>query len=64
MTKLTGKRRFRSERKWGRERLILQVEETGRDYDYAGGYVHGVDFTRWRDARTEDLTASDAADRE
>lgn len=54
--KLTGNFRFRSEKKCFRaENLVLQVEETGIEYDYCGGFVDSYKSIRWRDAKTEDL---------
>jgi len=52
--KLTGKTRFRSSRPWIREVLILQVEETRREYDYPAQQAFIA--RRWRDATTEDIT--------
>jgi hypothetical protein len=57
--KLTGRRRFRSVRKWGREHLVLQVEEEYSDADYAGGFIHTFKGIRWRDATTKDLTVEE-----
>lgn len=52
---LTGRIRYRSETKWGRKILVLQVEENAESDDYAGGYVHTFRYTHWRDATVEDL---------
>lgn len=56
--KLTGNARFRSERSFfGRERIILQVEEGGLLGEKpVAGSVDSHWRSRWRDARTEDLT--------
>lgn len=63
MAKLTGNTRYRSERKWGKERLILQVEEAGTHYDYCSGFVDSWKYTSWRDATTEDLTTFNFKDK-
>lgn len=55
----TGRRRFRVEKKWGQQRLVLQIEETGHEIDFFGGYVDRQHVTRWRDAKVEDLTVED-----
>lgn len=52
---LTGARRFRSERRWGREQLVLQVQERGHRTTNLGGYIDTETTLRWRDARTTDL---------
>lgn len=54
---LTGRTRHRVKRTWfGREYLVLQVEETGiRSYSL-GGAIDCESYTEWRDATTEDLT--------
>lgn len=53
---LTGKVRLRSERRWGRERLIVQVQERYLRSDNYGGFIDSSVETRWRDAGTEDVT--------
>lgn len=58
METLTGKHRHRAERRWGRERLILQVEVQTLEMDNDPyGYAERVE--RWRDATTADLTTRD-----
>ena len=56
---LTGKTRHRVQRHWGKNLLVLQVEENGKGYylDHGGGRIDTVDFdnTYWRDAKVEDL---------
>jgi hypothetical protein len=55
--KLTGRRRYRSQRRWGgREELVLQVEERWLHTYYSGGSVDSDWIVSWRDARTSDLT--------
>lgn len=56
--RLTGRTRHRSERSWGKERLVLQVEETWVHSQDLGGSGYYDDETRvqWRDATTADLT--------
>jgi len=63
MKKLTGRTRHRSEKSWGKERLILQVEETWiHSQDLGGsGYFDDTTQTAWRDATTEDLTVAVSA---
>lgn len=56
---LTGRRRFRSKRKWGRETLILQVEVNRSQYDWDYGYGRTSKWTEWRDATTKDLTVEE-----
>jgi len=50
--RLTGRTRYR--RGWF-GRLILQVEETGCLFDPRGGGSYSPDYTRWRDAKVDDL---------
>lgn len=52
---LTGRVRHRSERRWGRERLILQVEEKALLTEYVAGQIDSEWKTYWRDAQTSDL---------
>lgn len=59
---LTGRRRYRVMRKWGREKLVLQVEVTSRETSFIGGYVDHFNWTRWRDATTADLTTTEVVD--
>lgn len=59
MADLTGRRRFRSETKWGRERLILQVEFKYTRADYCGSYIDCEPAVSWRDATTSDLTTEE-----
>lgn len=54
---LTGRTRYRSQRRWGREELILQVEERWVETYSLGGYIDTNDHVGWRDARTSDLTS-------
>lgn len=52
---LTGKTRLNSERRWGRERLVLQVQERGNLHSNIGGRIDTETVTRWRNATTADL---------
>jgi len=55
-SKLTGRTRYRTQRRlFGRETLVLQVEEYGLTHEYAGGAVDCRWVNRWRDATTADL---------
>lgn len=54
--KLTGRTRHRSERRWGKERLILQVECKYTETSHCGGFIDCHPAIGWRDAKTEDLT--------
>jgi len=58
---LTGNTRYRSARRWGREILILQVEEVGSEMVHFGAFIERCGFRRWRDAKTTDLPAGRAA---
>lgn len=51
----TGRTRFRTSRSWGREFLVLQIEERYLATYYAGGVIDSEYTTRWRDAKVEDL---------
>ena len=51
--KLTGETRYRSG--W-RGKLILQVEETGIQYENCGAYVDSARVRYWRDAKVDDLS--------
>lgn len=54
--KLTGRRRHRTQRFWGKTLLVLQVEEQVRaNYDEYDSYP-GTTILVWRDAIPEDLT--------
>lgn len=60
-TELTGRTRFRSQKRFLRSSLIVfQVEERiewGYSYDpIDGGNMPGGSRTEWRDARLEDLS--------
>jgi len=57
--KLTGKQRFRTLTRWGKQYIVLQVEEAGLRPDYVGGMIEMVDCRVWRDALLEDLTITD-----
>lgn len=35
--------------------LVLQIEETGTVFSSQGGQIEADQYTRWRDARVEDL---------
>lgn len=53
----TGRQRYDSRRTfWGREYLVLQIQERGLVASYIGGHVDCEWMTRWRDATTVDLT--------
>ena len=56
MTALTGRLRYRSERRRGREQLILQVEEMVQPTWRGGGKTPPAAVATWRDATTTDLT--------
>lgn len=56
----TGRWRHRSERRWGRERLILQIEERFLHTFYGSGMIDSDWATRWRDAETSDLASPTA----
>lgn len=58
MSELTGRTRHRSQRRWGREELVLQVEEGGSEMALIGPYPERMYFTRWRDALSTDFVAS------
>lgn len=55
---LTGRRRYRIQRRWFRAPLlVLQVEERRCGYtDDAHGLGRRYSSIQWRDARVEDLT--------
>lgn len=56
---LTGHWRHRSERAlFGRERLVLQLQERGLLTTYSAGHCDTQWVTRWRDAKASDLTAT------
>jgi len=57
----TGRTRHRVDRRWGRERLVLQVEERGLLTTLVGPFPDTESALRWRDATTEDLTATPVA---
>lgn len=60
--KLTGRTRYRHAKPmFGRPLLVLQVEETGYEFDHAGGYIDSRAVTRWRDATLEDVQVEVAA---
>lgn len=53
---LTGKTRYRAERRWRRTLLVLQVEEKHEDGPPdTNGLPEWLAATGWRDARVEDL---------
>jgi hypothetical protein len=55
--KLTGRKRYRIEKPLFRKpRLVLQLEETGRETEFLGGYIEHYTVNRWRDATVEDLS--------
>lgn len=57
----TGLKRLLSIRTfWGRERLVLQIQERGLHTSYIGGHVDTQWVTRWRDATSADLTITEA----
>ena len=56
MMQLTGKTRWRSQRRFfGREELVLQVEWAGTEVRWNGYYADSEDASYWRDARSEDI---------
>jgi len=57
--KLTGKQRFRTLTRWGKQYIVLQVEEIGTVPDAYGSHVEMMDVRVWRDATLEDLTITD-----
>lgn len=56
---LTGNIRYRLKHSWGKQLLVLQVEERVRGVvdDSGGGRVGSreVNYTAWRDGKVEDL---------
>lgn len=52
----TGRWRHRSEHKWGRERLVLQIEVKRHVIYWSAGGADSRDVVIWRDAVTTDLT--------
>jgi len=59
---LTGKRRYRIEKHWCREYLVLEVEERGLHTYCVGGMIDTEYVTRWRDAKISDLTEHERPD--
>ncbi len=54
---LSGRIRWRSEKNWlGKERLVLQVQETGTRPENWGSFITMEPHTGWRDARSEDVS--------
>jgi hypothetical protein len=54
--KLTGKIQYRLQTGcFKKPKLILQVQETGHEVEYFGGYLETQHVTRYRDATVEDL---------
>lgn len=52
----TGKKRLKAVRSfWGKERLVLQIQERGLHTWYSAGHPDTDWVTRWRDATTADL---------
>lgn len=49
---LTGRTRYRTN--W-RGKIILQVEETGVEFDYDRYHIECQSVTSWRDAKVVDL---------
>lgn len=59
--KPTGRKRYRVEKPFLRKpRLVLQIEETGRETEFCGGYIGHYTVTEWRDATVEDLLVEEA----
>lgn len=58
----TGRRRHVARRTffWGREYLVLQVEERGLLTTFIGGHQDTQWVRRWRDATSGDLTIHDS----
>ena len=54
----TGRTRHTARRSWGRESLVLKVEERGIHTYCVAGHIDSEWSTRWRDAITADLTAT------
>lgn len=56
----TGRQRHVSRRTfWGREYLVLQIQESGLVTSYIAGHVDTEWCTRWRDATAADLTIAE-----
>lgn len=56
----TGKRRYRSQQRWGgREELVMQIEERGIVTTWSAGQIDSEWMNRWRDATTSDLTTAE-----
>jgi hypothetical protein len=59
--KPTGRTRHRSQRRWGREELVLQIEWRGIHTYSIGGFIDSEWIDFWRDATSADMTiATDA----
>ena len=56
---LTGRRRYRTQRHWGEDKLILQVEVRGLETEWNCGRAESEWITRWIDAKPEHLTMHD-----
>lgn len=56
----TGRQRYDSRRTfWGREYLVLQIQERGLVTTWSAGRTDTDWMTRWRDATSADLTVQD-----
>lgn len=59
---LTGLKRLLSVRSfWGRERLVLQLQERGLHTTCSAGQIDTQWVTRWRDATAGDLTITNVS---
>lgn len=57
--KLTGQKRFRTLTRWGKQYIVLQVEEIGTVPDAYGSRIEIQNVRVWRDAKLEDLAITD-----
>lgn len=57
--RLTGNKRFRTLTRWGKQYIVLQVEEIGTVPDPYGPFVEIYNARQWRDAKLEDLAIAD-----
>lgn len=53
----TGRSRYRSQHRWGKEQLVLQVEVSGMVTELLGPHPDTETKTWWRDADSTDLMA-------
>jgi hypothetical protein len=53
--RMTGNLRWRSQRRWGREELVLQVEWDGTEIIWNGYFADSETRHYWSDAKSEDM---------